>query len=424
MQDKVVNFKFDKSPVMAATNGGGVLNMYVFGEISAWWGVNKNDVLLSLKGKKYSQINLIISSNGGDLAEALVIYDLLKSYPANVTTYLTGLCASAATILAAAGNTIVMSKQCIYMIHKPLFSWTGGNADDLRRDAKLLDQWEELALNVYEPKTGLSRAKLSKLMAAETWMTADEALQLGFVDEVAETLAIDFEVDGMGMKEEEEDDEDPDKFINEPIYFKNSKTVYNQAVKALIQGGYSQNNLAKSEALESKNFNMEKIFKNFVAMLVTAGLIAEDKKEAANEAAAKMETPELLASMVREEVQNALKGAAPSMKIGDVAKLIENATADEKTAIASALGVKAEYDDKAIKDQITELAGKVATLIVGESDKGESNGDSGFEGKKGDAEMTFKQKENYNFYLNVYNEGKIDATTFKAVTGFDVPKKA
>ena len=143
MPREIAKFEFGKNPVMAANAAnGGTLNMYVFGEIGNWWGLNKNEVLLSLKGKKYSQINLVISSNGGDLAEALVIRDLLKAYPANVTTYLTGLCASAATILSDAGNHVVMSKMCIFMVHKPLFGWTGGNADDLRRDADLLDKWE------------------------------------------------------------------------------------------------------------------------------------------------------------------------------------------------------------------------------------------------------------------------------------------
>ena len=163
---------------------------------------------------------------------------------------------------------------------------------------------------------------------------------------------------------------------------------------------------------------MEKIFQKFVDMLVTAGIISGDKKEAANEAASKLETPEMLATLVKEEVANQVKNyAAPSMKVADVARLIEGATDDEKTAIAKALNVQPAYDDKDLKTKLADLSGKVATLIVGEAGGGqEGNGASGIEGKVGVKEPSFQAKEALRLYGVALENGKITQSTFDSVT--------
>ena len=420
MPKEKVQFSFGKTPVMLAPEqGGDVLNMYVFGEIGNWWGLNKNDVLLSLKGKKYKQINLVISSNGGDLSDALVIRDLLKAYPANVTSYLTGVCASAATILADAGNTVVMSKQCIYMIHKPLFQWTGGNSDELRKDAEILDMWEELALNVYEDKTKMSREEISELMRDTTFMTADIAKSYGFVDDVVEMLDIDFDIDTTGTETERE------YFIKEEIYFNNAKTVYNQAIANALKGGYRQlipeNN---GENLKTeKKAEMNQIAKLFVSMLVKAGFITTENEQAALNAANELETPEMIATIVREEVSKQVKNFAPSMKATDVVKLIEIATDEEKAKIAELLGVMS-FDDTDLKTQMQDLSGKVATLIVGEGGGSESNGEDGLSGtKEKKTEPSYKEREHAKMYLQAFESGSIDAKMYKELTGQDAPKR-
>lgn len=398
-----------------ATDTPNALNLFVFGEIGNWWGMNKNEVLLKLKGKKYSQINLVISSNGGDLAEALVIRDLLKAYNAPVTSYLSGLCASAATILADAGDKVVMSKQCIYMIHKPLFGWTAGNADDLRKDASILDKWEQVALNVYQKKTGLKRDELSNLMEQESWMTAKEALSFGFVDEVAERLDIDFEMDGVEEKQS--------LFMSEPIYFKNTKEVYNQAVTSALKHGYRQISPAIMQGFQTKKentFDMNQIAKLFVSMLVKAGLITTENEQAAINAASAIETPEMIASIVREEVAKQQK--APSMKATDVVGLIETATAEEKAKLAEMLGFK-PFDDTELKANLQDLSGKVATLIVGEGGGAISNGADGFTPKDKRVELTYTQKEHAKMYLEALESGSIDPATYKSLTGNEAPKR-
>lgn len=418
-------FGFGKMPVMAAPNMGGTLNIYVFGEISCWWGLNKIEVLHSLKGNNYTQINLVISSNGGDLAEALVIRDLLKAYPANVTTYLTGVCASAATILADAGDTVVMSKQCVYMIHKPLFQWMGGNADDLRKGADILDTWETIVVDIYKKKTGMADDKIRTLMQDVSWLGANEALSLGFVDEVVDVLEIDFELDATGLGECECDCEE--EFICDKIDFKNSKTIFNQAVSNALKGGYRQISPAMMQGLskKEKTFEMKDLFKTIVNALVSAGFISVDKKDAAIEAAANLETPEMLANLVKEEVAKQVQNVAtkaPSMKATDVVKLIADATDEEKAEIGKALNVQS-FDPTELKTQIADLAGKVATAMTGQTGGANGNGDSGIEMKEGKKELSYKEKQAAQMYLDAYNAGHIDASMYKNLTKMDAPKR-
>ena len=106
---------------------------------------------------------------------------MLKEYPGNVTIKIDGIAASAASLIAMAGDNILMSPVSMMMIHNPL-TMAIGNADDMQKAAAMLDEVKESIINAYERKTGLSRAKLSHLMDDETWMNAVKAVELGFAD--------------------------------------------------------------------------------------------------------------------------------------------------------------------------------------------------------------------------------------------------
>ena len=106
---------------------------------------------------------------------------MLKEYPGNVTIKIDGIAASAASLIAMAGDNILMSPVSMMMIHNPL-TMAIGNADDMQKAAAMLDEVKESIINAYELKTGLSRAKLSHLMDDETWMNAVKAVELGFAD--------------------------------------------------------------------------------------------------------------------------------------------------------------------------------------------------------------------------------------------------
>jgi ATP-dependent protease ClpP protease subunit len=128
-------------------------------------------------------VEVHISSVGGSAFDAIAIYDLLKKYPGNVTTFIDALAASAASIIAMAGRTVVMSKYALLMIHKPMVD-SGGNADELLKDIQMLNVVQSRLAQIYMDKTGLDEIIINSLINSVTWMTADQAIDLGFIDQV------------------------------------------------------------------------------------------------------------------------------------------------------------------------------------------------------------------------------------------------
>jgi len=128
-------------------------------------------------------VEVHISSAGGSAFDAIAIYDQLKKYPGNVTTYIDALAASAASIVAMGGKTIVMSKYALLMIHKPMVD-TGGNSDELLKDVQMLNVVQSRLAQIYMDKTGLDITNINTLINSVTWLTADQALELGFIDQV------------------------------------------------------------------------------------------------------------------------------------------------------------------------------------------------------------------------------------------------
>ncbi|QHS56064.1 Clp protease ClpP [Mucilaginibacter sp. 14171R-50] len=124
-----------------------------------------------------------ISSVGGSAFDAIAIYDLLKKYPGNVTTYIDALAASAASVVAMAGSKIVMSKYALLMIHKPMVG-SGGNADELLKDVQMLNVVQSRLAQIYMDRSGLDGVTVNSLINSVTWMTADQALNMGFVDSI------------------------------------------------------------------------------------------------------------------------------------------------------------------------------------------------------------------------------------------------
>jgi ATP-dependent Clp protease protease subunit len=128
-------------------------------------------------------ITIWINSPGGDCVAAAQIYNMLMEYPGDVTVKIDGIAASAASVIAMAGTNVCMSPVSTMMIHNPL-TVAIGDSDEIHKAIQMLDEYKESIVNAYEIKTGLSRAKLSHLMDAETWMNANMALELGFCDEI------------------------------------------------------------------------------------------------------------------------------------------------------------------------------------------------------------------------------------------------
>lgn len=130
-----------------------------------------------------TELTVRINSGGGDVFAGQAIYSLLKSHPAKVTVYVDGLAASIASVVAMAGDTVIMPRNAMMMIHNP-WAMAVGNAGDFRKLADDLDKIREGMIAAYQAKAGIDREELVQLLDAETWLTADEAKELGFVDEV------------------------------------------------------------------------------------------------------------------------------------------------------------------------------------------------------------------------------------------------
>jgi ATP-dependent Clp protease, proteolytic subunit ClpP len=160
----------------------------IYDEIG-FWGVSAASFAQDLKscGNNLKQINLHIHSPGGDVFDGIAIYNLLKNHPANVTVYIDGLAASMASVIAMAGNEVIMPENAMMMIHKP-WGIQGGDAEDMRKYADLLDKVENTLIPAYASKTGKTPEELAEMLSEETWLTAKECVEQGFADKLAEPL--------------------------------------------------------------------------------------------------------------------------------------------------------------------------------------------------------------------------------------------
>ena len=122
-------------------------------------------------------ITVWINSPGGDCVAAAQIYNMLVSYKGNVTIKIDGIAASAASVIAMAGNKVLMSPVSVLMIHNPM-TIAFGNKSEMEKAIQMLDEIKESIINAYEIKTGLDRKKISNLMDFETWMDANKACLL------------------------------------------------------------------------------------------------------------------------------------------------------------------------------------------------------------------------------------------------------
>ena len=130
-------------------------------------------------------ITIWLNSPGGDCIAASQIYSMLMDYAGEVTVKVDGIAASAASVIAMAGTKVLMAPTALMMIHNPMtLAW--GDKSEMTKAIEMLDEVKESIVNAYEIKTGLSRAKISHLMDAETWMNANKAIELGFADDILE----------------------------------------------------------------------------------------------------------------------------------------------------------------------------------------------------------------------------------------------
>lgn len=164
-------------------------NIDILGEISE--SVNSyNNVQREINNANGNELNLVISSGGGSVTEGMAIADLIANYPEETTATGIGLVASIATVVLLSADKVKMTENAFMMIHRP-WSYTMGNADELEATAELLDKMEAKLLDIYTAAVYKRRGyqsnlieNITKMMAAETWLTAQEAFEFGFIDEI------------------------------------------------------------------------------------------------------------------------------------------------------------------------------------------------------------------------------------------------
>lgn len=161
----------------------------IFGDITSWpWGesdVSAHNLSQQLKEITASHIDVHINSYGGEVAEGLAIYNVLKNHSAEITTYCNGFACSIASVIFMAGAKRVMNPASLLMIHNP---WMGacGNAEALRKAADDLDVIENAVVEAYKGHINLSDNELKSKLDSETWITPDEAIEWGFATEKTE----------------------------------------------------------------------------------------------------------------------------------------------------------------------------------------------------------------------------------------------
>lgn len=167
--------------------------VYIYGDIG--WGVSAQTFAEELKKiPADTPISLRVSSSGGDVWAGLAIYNLILARKSKVTAYVDGIAASMASAIICAAGKVVAASNSWVMIHN---AWTfaAGDGDDLRKQAELLDSIRDQLAGIYEARTGKSRDEIISAMAAETWLTADDAKAFGLVDDVADPIEAAASVD-------------------------------------------------------------------------------------------------------------------------------------------------------------------------------------------------------------------------------------
>jgi len=165
-------------------------DIYIYEVIGGWFGIEAIDFVQALSNLDVQQINLFVNSPGGDVFDATAITNALRRHPANVTATVDGIAASAASFILTAADEVVMGQGSSLMVHDA-WSVAIGNAQDMRDTADILDKLSDNIAGMYAAKAGGTVAGWRQVMLDETWLNADEAVELGLADSVADAAESD-----------------------------------------------------------------------------------------------------------------------------------------------------------------------------------------------------------------------------------------
>ncbi len=145
--------------------------------------ISADDFLSALSEHAGEDVTILLDSEGGSVTDGLSIYNAIMQYSGNITVHIDAICASIATVIACAADRVVMNSNAKFMIHR---AWTVamGNSVEFRSMADILELMDADIASAYGDKTDLPEDELLGMMEAETWMSAEQAYELGFIDEI------------------------------------------------------------------------------------------------------------------------------------------------------------------------------------------------------------------------------------------------
>jgi len=183
-----------------------VQDITIFDQIGQYYGYNKKYLKWELDAANGQPVRVVISSDGGDVTEGVALGSMLEMYPGKVETLGVGLVASIATVPLMSGDVVKMTKNSFLMIHSP---WGGaiGTATDMRNTADTLEKMDDMLIDFYvdsirkRKKAGVDTPmRVKEMMAAETWLTAQQAHDLGFIDEIIQGGQYEDQINAIPMQ--------------------------------------------------------------------------------------------------------------------------------------------------------------------------------------------------------------------------------
>lgn len=159
--------------------------VYIYDEIS-WFGISAEQFIKDFNALDSKTINIRFNSPGGSVFDGTAIFNAIKQHKSKTISHIDGLAASIASVIALAADEVRMAENAFMMMHEP-WSIVIGNAEIMREEADLLDKVGGVIAKTYVDKTGKDEKEIKNLMSKETWMTAEEALEMGFIDTISQT---------------------------------------------------------------------------------------------------------------------------------------------------------------------------------------------------------------------------------------------
>lgn len=215
--------------------------VYLYDEIG-WFGIEAEKFVKDLNNIKAETIHLRVNSPGGAVFDGTTIYNAVKQHKSKIIAHVDGLAASISSVIIMGADEVQMAENAFIMIHEP-WSIVMGNAEGMRHEADLLDKVRDTIAKTYMNKSGKNQDEVNQLMEVETWMTAQEALEAGFIDSIydeklekAEVTLFDLSVFNRVPEQLQQSDTMPTARELERV-LKQSGCTQKQA-KAILAAGY------------------------------------------------------------------------------------------------------------------------------------------------------------------------------------------